>query len=189
MSMLQDRPQLDRALDLAGIPPEGRTVQFSLAPPDLRDGTPPAPRAATKASARAPVAPAKAPAKALGKVLGKVLGKAPAKAGKPPPINARASPPAPPGCAPASTSPPEQGATMTITSTTTAPAAATNSGTGTSDPLSSITNNFNNFLQLLMTQLQNQDPTSPMDTTSSPASSSSSPASSSRSTPTPASPS
>ena len=38
MSMLQDRPQLDRALDLAGIPPDGRTVQFSLAPPDLRDG-------------------------------------------------------------------------------------------------------------------------------------------------------
>ena len=53
---------------------------------------------------------------------------------------------------------------MTVTSTTTAPAAATKSGTGTSDPLSSVTNNFNNFLQLLMTQLQNQDPTSPMDT-------------------------
>ncbi|HUA76762.1 MAG TPA: flagellar hook capping FlgD N-terminal domain-containing protein [Acetobacteraceae bacterium] len=41
------------------------------------------------------------------------------------------------------------------------------SGTSTStsnDALASLTNNFNDFLNLLMTQLQNQDPTSPMDT-------------------------
>jgi flagellar basal-body rod modification protein FlgD len=40
---------------------------------------------------------------------------------------------------------------------------ANNSATGNA-ALASLTNNFNSFLQLLMTQLQNQDPTSPMDT-------------------------
>ena len=30
MSLLQDRPQLDKALDQAGVPTEGRTLQFSL---------------------------------------------------------------------------------------------------------------------------------------------------------------
>lgn len=33
------------------------------------------------------------------------------------------------------------------------------------DPLSSLTSNMNDFLKLLMTQLRNQDPTTPMDTT------------------------
>ncbi len=33
-----------------------------------------------------------------------------------------------------------------------------------SDPLGSLDSNFSSFLQMLMTQLQNQDPTSPMDT-------------------------
>ncbi len=33
MTLLQDRPQLDKALDLAGVPPEGRTLQFSLSSP------------------------------------------------------------------------------------------------------------------------------------------------------------
>ncbi len=40
-------------------------------------------------------------------------------------------------------------------------------GASTSAPassLTSLTNNFSSFLQLLMTQLQNQDPTSPIDT-------------------------
>lgn len=37
---------------------------------------------------------------------------------------------------------------------------ATTSGT---DPLASLTGNFNTFLTMLTTQLQNQDPTSPMD--------------------------
>jgi len=32
------------------------------------------------------------------------------------------------------------------------------------DPLASLSSNFNNFLSMLMTQLKNQDPTSPMDT-------------------------
>lgn len=31
--LLQDRPHLNQALDAAGIPPEGRTLQFSLASP------------------------------------------------------------------------------------------------------------------------------------------------------------
>ena len=37
--------------------------------------------------------------------------------------------------------------------------------TSTKDPLSSLTSNMSNFLKMLMTQLQNQDPTTPMDTT------------------------
>ena len=39
---------------------------------------------------------------------------------------------------------------------------ATTSSSG--NALSSLTNNFNSFLNLLLTQLQNQDPSSPMDT-------------------------
>ena len=49
--------------------------------------------------------------------------------------------------------------------TSTAPAASSTTG-GTTDPLSSLSSNFGNFLNLLMTQLQNQDPTSPMDANS-----------------------
>ena len=42
---------------------------------------------------------------------------------------------------------------------------STASSTGTTaSALSSLASNFNNFLSLLTTQLQNQDPTSPMDT-------------------------
>lgn len=38
-------------------------------------------------------------------------------------------------------------------------------GTGSAaDALASLGTNFNSFLQLLMAQLQDQDPTSPMDT-------------------------
>ena len=53
----------------------------------------------------------------------------------------------------------------TAAATATAPAAATpaTAGQGTS-PLGSLSSNFNNFLSLLMTQLKNQDPTSPLDT-------------------------
>jgi flagellar basal-body rod modification protein FlgD len=39
------------------------------------------------------------------------------------------------------------------------------SASTTTNALTSLTSNFNDFLNLLMTQLQNQDPTSPMDTT------------------------
>jgi flagellar basal-body rod modification protein FlgD len=49
---------------------------------------------------------------------------------------------------------------MTIAAVT-APTTATKA----TDPLSSLTSNMNDFLKLLMTQLQNQDPTTPMDTT------------------------
>ncbi len=50
---------------------------------------------------------------------------------------------------------------MTIAAVT-APTSTTPTGT---DPLASLTSNMNDFLKLLMTQLQNQDPTTPMDTT------------------------
>jgi len=49
----------------------------------------------------------------------------------------------------------------------TASAAAASAGTSTAasgNALVSLTNNFNDFLSLLTTQLQNQDPSSPMDT-------------------------
>jgi flagellar basal-body rod modification protein FlgD len=56
---------------------------------------------------------------------------------------------------------------MTITATTT-PTAGTASGTASSTAAaaasSTIAGNFNTFLTLLTTQLQNQDPTSPLDT-------------------------
>jgi flagellar basal-body rod modification protein FlgD len=48
--------------------------------------------------------------------------------------------------------------------TATTSASVSNSGTSTSNPLASLAGNFNDFLSLLTTQLQNQDPTSPMDT-------------------------
>ncbi len=49
---------------------------------------------------------------------------------------------------------------------TAAASATTTTGTSTGSPnaLTSLSNNFNSFLQLLLTQLKNQDPTTPMDT-------------------------
>jgi len=55
---------------------------------------------------------------------------------------------------------------QSVTSTTTNAAAAT-SGSGSASAsqsaLSSLTDNYQTFLQMLLTQLQNQDPSSPMD--------------------------
>lgn len=48
------------------------------------------------------------------------------------------------------------------TTTTTTPATST-TGTTSNSALGSLSGNLNNFLTLLMTQLQNQDPTAPMD--------------------------
>jgi flagellar basal-body rod modification protein FlgD len=54
---------------------------------------------------------------------------------------------------------------MTVSSTaSTATTASTASSSSGKTSLSSLTSNFSDFLSLLMTQLQNQDPTSPMDT-------------------------
>ncbi len=57
--------------------------------------------------------------------------------------------------------PPALTTSSSITSPTVA-AASTTSATGGAQ--ASLTSNYNDFLKLLMTQLQNQDPTSPMDT-------------------------
>jgi flagellar basal-body rod modification protein FlgD len=57
-----------------------------------------------------------------------------------------------------------------MTSVTTAAAATSaatsTTGSSTANPLASLSSNFGDFLNLLMTQLQNQDPTSPMDANS-----------------------
>jgi flagellar basal-body rod modification protein FlgD len=45
-----------------------------------------------------------------------------------------------------------------------APSSSATTSTSASNPLLALSSNFNDFLQMLMTQLQNQDPTSPMDT-------------------------
>jgi flagellar basal-body rod modification protein FlgD len=50
---------------------------------------------------------------------------------------------------------------MTVTATA---APASTSASSTTSSISSLTTNFGDFLNLLMTQLQHQDPTSPMDT-------------------------
>ena len=50
----------------------------------------------------------------------------------------------------------------TATSSTASSGTATGAGTGSA--LSSLSSNFSEFLKLLMTQLKNQDPTSPTDT-------------------------
>jgi flagellar basal-body rod modification protein FlgD len=53
-----------------------------------------------------------------------------------------------------------------MTPVTTTPAAASSATSQTTNPLASLSSNFGDFLNLLMTQLQNQDPTSPMDANS-----------------------
>jgi flagellar basal-body rod modification protein FlgD len=55
---------------------------------------------------------------------------------------------------------------VAATSATTPPAATTgSSGSNTTDALNKLSGDFNNFLTLLTTQLKNQDPLSPMDST------------------------
>ncbi len=56
-------------------------------------------------------------------------------------------------------------AAKAVAANATAASSATSSSTsGGSQSLASLSSNFNDFLNLLMTQLQNQDPTSPMNT-------------------------
>jgi flagellar basal-body rod modification protein FlgD len=53
--------------------------------------------------------------------------------------------------------------TTPVTTTTQNPAAATSGGAANSDAMAQLSGNFNTFLTLLTSQLKNQDPTSPMD--------------------------
>jgi flagellar basal-body rod modification protein FlgD len=52
---------------------------------------------------------------------------------------------------------------MTTTTPVTTPSATTNTSTSSSNSSQQLAGNFQTFLKLLTTQLQNQDPTSPMD--------------------------
>ena len=56
------------------------------------------------------------------------------------------------------------GANTTTGSAGNGPSSVTNTGTTSTDPFASLSSNFQDFLQMLTTQLQNQDPTAPMDT-------------------------
>ncbi len=51
-----------------------------------------------------------------------------------------------------------------ITPTTTTTPAASSTSSGSNNALGQLSGNFNTFLQMLTTQMKNQDPTSPMDT-------------------------
>ena len=53
---------------------------------------------------------------------------------------------------------------MTTIAPPTTPTSGTASSTGSASALNQLSGNFDTFLQLLTTQLQNQDPTAPMDT-------------------------
>ena len=53
---------------------------------------------------------------------------------------------------------------MALAAATATPAAATGAAASSGTALSSLSGNFQTFLTLLMTQLKNQDPTSPLDT-------------------------
>ena len=54
--------------------------------------------------------------------------------------------------------------TVSSTSQTSSSASTASSSSASTNALTSLSSNFNDFLSLLMTQLQNQDPTSPTDT-------------------------
>src|SRR5579872_5068673 len=58
----------------------------------------------------------------------------------------------------------QQNTAAATTNSTTAAASSTSASQASNKALTSLSSNFNNFLKMLMTQLQNQDPTSPMDT-------------------------
>ena len=62
------------------------------------------------------------------------------------------------------TSLPTTSASIKAPTATAGSAASATASSATGNARTSLTNNYNDFLKLLMTQLQNQDPTSPMDT-------------------------
>ena len=163
--LLRDQPQLQRALDQAGVPAEGRSVTFHIASPE------PAPRSEP--------APAPAPGVAAGGPNGNGSHGASRNGGQPDrhqsgmpdtsdteftPSRRRA------GRAAASTSPhdakgnhPMSIASVAAQQNSAKPQPQTAPPAGAT-ALNSLSANFSDFLKLLMTQLQNQDPTSPMDT-------------------------
>jgi len=55
-------------------------------------------------------------------------------------------------------------ATTTTSSSSSNATTSASANANATNPLVALSSNFNDFLQMLMTQLQNQDPTSPMDT-------------------------
>jgi len=55
-------------------------------------------------------------------------------------------------------------AAATAAAGSTTPSSSATTSASASNPLLALSSNFNDFLQMLMTQLRNQDPTSPMDT-------------------------
>ncbi|MBV8169131.1 MAG: hypothetical protein JO021_20220, partial [Alphaproteobacteria bacterium] len=55
--------------------------------------------------------------------------------------------------------------TPTATTPTSSSTSTTSSGTSSADAINKLSGDFNNFLTLLTTQLKNQDPLSPMDST------------------------
>jgi flagellar basal-body rod modification protein FlgD len=58
----------------------------------------------------------------------------------------------------------QQNNALAVASTAGSVGSSSSSSTSGTTALGSLSSNFNDFLQMLMTQLQNQDPTSPMDT-------------------------
>jgi flagellar basal-body rod modification protein FlgD len=55
---------------------------------------------------------------------------------------------------------------MSVGSTGSSSSTSSSSAASSSNPLQQLSSNFNDFMSMLLTQLQNQDPTSPMDTQS-----------------------
>src|SRR5271170_2758728 len=63
------------------------------------------------------------------------------------------------------TTAPVSSAASALNSASSASSASSSSSTSSANALNKLSSDFNDFLQLLTTQLQNQDPLSPMDST------------------------
>ena len=161
--LLRDQQQLQHALDQAGVPADGRSVTFHIASPEP--------------TSRNEWASPSAPGAAAGGLSGDSSHGASRQGGQPGRQHAgmnagdetEVTPIATPDWARAvSTSQldakgnhPMSLASVAAQQNSTSTAAAQQTG---SAALNSLSANFGDFLKLLMTQLQNQDPTSPLDT-------------------------